>query len=538
MPALRLIPGYGLRTYFAIIFLIFCAALSAITYGALSYTQQNARDQLIDAIEAADLQAVAAMERETRETLVQITADVLMLRGLFTYYLTQAEGRQNLDQIAHEFMQRQRSYDQLRFLSVTGEEIIRLDNTPAGPELRPDEELQNKRSTRYFQNALALESDQILISQLELNRERGEIERPFKPVIRLLTPVEIAGERRGFVVLNFLARRFLSQMQGIGDAAIGSPAVVGVPGVDALATFGDATAVELPTGPSFAERYPEPWSTIRPERAGVTDDGAGGLFVFSRYFPGMDAIPHRVGESVSWTLPMADDPTRQGGLYLISHIDAADIQRITDLRIGMSKAVVTLFAMIILCLSWLVSARFANLRGHSQSMLTLATRDALTGIPNRGEFDARLKQALAHARRHDRAMALLYVDLDNFKEINDDLGHSVGDEVLQGVAKTLVSTVRSSDFVGRIGGDEFAVVLTEIRGRQDAQGVAEKLREHLNTAMQLSDRIIQVGASVGCATFPADASDPTALYEAADRAMYQQKSKRRKDRRSSATRTA
>jgi len=158
----------------------------------------------------------------------------------------------------------------------------------------------------------------------------------------------------------------------------------------------------------------------------------------------------------------------------------------------------------------------------------MAHHDSLTGLPNRLLFDDRLAQAIRFARRDSREFALLYLDLDKFKPVNDALGHGAGDELLQAVAARIRQQVRESDTVARVGGDEFTVILPGIGGRQQAETVARKIAAAIGAPFHLgSDRHrADIGTSIGIAIFPADAADAAALVKAADAAMYRCKQPR------------
>lgn len=153
----------------------------------------------------------------------------------------------------------------------------------------------------------------------------------------------------------------------------------------------------------------------------------------------------------------------------------------------------------------------------------LALHDHLTGLPNRRLFQDRLMSALDRARRNQESAALLLLDLDHFKEVNDTLGHHVGDMLLQRVATVLSGRVRRSDTVARTGGDEFSVILEAPTSRDDASAVGRILVELLSERMELAGKKVQVGASVGVALYPDDASDLEALCIAADLRMYANK---------------
>ena len=155
----------------------------------------------------------------------------------------------------------------------------------------------------------------------------------------------------------------------------------------------------------------------------------------------------------------------------------------------------------------------------------VAHHDSLTGLPNRLLFNDRLNQAMSLAKRDSRQFALLYLDLDKFKAVNDTLGHSAGDELLQGVAARIRRQVRESDTVARVGGDEFTVILPDITWREEAETVAGKILAALAAPFQLGSpkKNVEIGTSIGIALYPADARDADALVNAADAAMYSAK---------------
>jgi diguanylate cyclase (GGDEF)-like protein/PAS domain S-box-containing protein len=155
----------------------------------------------------------------------------------------------------------------------------------------------------------------------------------------------------------------------------------------------------------------------------------------------------------------------------------------------------------------------------------VAHHDSLTGLPNRLLFNDRLSQAMSLAKRDSRQFALLYLDLDKFKPVNDTLGHTAGDELLQGVAARIRREVRESDTVARVGGDEFTVILPGIARREDAETVARKIVAAVAAPFQLGSQkqSVNIGTSIGIALYPADARDPDALVKAADAAMYSAK---------------
>ncbi len=153
----------------------------------------------------------------------------------------------------------------------------------------------------------------------------------------------------------------------------------------------------------------------------------------------------------------------------------------------------------------------------------MAQHDSLTGLPNRVLLKDRISQAVLHANRGRTPVAVLFIDLDRFKNINDSLGHEAGDRLLQTVAKRIRTCLREGDTVSRLGGDEFVIVLPEIHGAHDVSIVAAKVLETLSQPYHLHDHDLHVSASIGVAIFPEDGEDAETLMRNADAAMYHAK---------------
>ncbi|WP_184414909.1 sensor domain-containing diguanylate cyclase [Rhodocyclus tenuis] len=166
---------------------------------------------------------------------------------------------------------------------------------------------------------------------------------------------------------------------------------------------------------------------------------------------------------------------------------------------------------------------FAFLRTQTQlrqQIEFLALYDTLTGLPNRLLLLGHLKKTVALAQRQQSQVAVLFVDLDEFKPVNDSHGHAAGDTLLQTVARRLQDSIRNCDIAARLGGDEFVVVLSDIRKDKDALNVADKILKTLAEPALIGEKSVPVSASIGIAIFPTDGSTPEELLSAADQAMY------------------
>jgi diguanylate cyclase (GGDEF)-like protein/PAS domain S-box-containing protein len=162
-------------------------------------------------------------------------------------------------------------------------------------------------------------------------------------------------------------------------------------------------------------------------------------------------------------------------------------------------------------------------RENTARMAHLARHDDLTGLPNRFAFAEHFEQALKLARRHDKRVGVLFIDLDQFKQVNDSLGHKAGDRLLRSVARGMTACVRDTDLVCRHGGDEFVVLLSEIKAPEDAARVAEKLKAAVARPRRTQGCSIGLELSIGISLFPDDGIDMETLMHRADTAMYHAK---------------
>lgn len=173
-----------------------------------------------------------------------------------------------------------------------------------------------------------------------------------------------------------------------------------------------------------------------------------------------------------------------------------------------------------------VAHEVTELRRAERELEHRASHDPLTGLSNRHRLQCELQYAIAHAAQTGDGLAVLYLDLDGFKEVNDRGGHDIGDRLLREVAQRLQQGLRKGDLVARVGGDEFVALLPGCNDAEAARAVADGLRACLGPPFTLPDGLFRLDASVGIACFPEDGSDPDTLLAHADRAMYAAKRER------------
>ncbi|HEV7122888.1 MAG TPA: sensor domain-containing diguanylate cyclase [Rhodanobacter sp.] len=173
-----------------------------------------------------------------------------------------------------------------------------------------------------------------------------------------------------------------------------------------------------------------------------------------------------------------------------------------------------------------VGREVTELRRLERELEHRANHDSLTGLANRDRLRVDLQSAIRHAIQHDHNVALLYLDLDGFKFVNDRGGHAAGDHLLREVAVRLQQGIRTGDVLARVGGDEFVALLPGCRDTDAAQSIADALRARLAQPFKLGNSLFQLDASIGIACFPTDGTDAEALLTHADRAMYAAKRQR------------
>ncbi len=178
---------------------------------------------------------------------------------------------------------------------------------------------------------------------------------------------------------------------------------------------------------------------------------------------------------------------------------------------------------ILALIDWFVPVKLQHERNQ---YVYLATHDALTGLPNRTLFADRLKTAISRSIRNSKSFALIYLDLDGFKPINDTMGHIAGDKVFHSVAQRMKNGLRQTDTVCRIGGDEFAIILEGIARDEDVEKVIIKIHSYISLPLDIDNKQVSVGASFGVAFYPEDTQDIDQLMSFADISMYRAKEKR------------
>lgn len=404
-------------------------------------------------------------------------------------------------------------YEQIRFIDNRGAEQIRIDRNQLSPFITAESQLQNKAGRYYFDETMRLGAEAIYISPLDLNIEHGRIEMPFKPIIRAASPVfDDYGRKRGIVIINLNASNLLSHLKAADQTTTGELMLLNEAG---YWLFGERRAAAWAfMFPQYQDRtieklYPGIWESIKPTMKGTLRTPYGAI-LFETIQTGVGIQPEKLfpEQWPTWKLMLriqdqqiADELAEFSLLMVIYFILVAAVTGVGTL----------LFSRV----------KIKNLQAQ-EKIHHLAHHDSLTGLCNRRLFIQLLELEIAHARRKDTPLAVIYLDLDRFKPINDQFGHDAGDYVLQEVSQRLRTALRDSDTLSRLGGDEFAAILPMAGNREHIEQVAERLLSALEYPIIFDNRRLNVGISIGIAEYHTGQL-PESLMHEADQAMYHSK---------------
>lgn len=426
-----------------------------------------------------------------------------------------------------------RRYDQIRLLDLQGREVVRINFNGGRASVVPTWGLQDKSDRPYFKQAIPLSKGELYVSGIDANREQGKIEIPIKPVIRVATPVFTpSGEKAGVLVLNYLAERLQGGLSKIvANSPLGTPMVVNEAGYwvnhpDASKLFNDV--VDVPSVQRFSKLHPTEWAAMlnKPEGQLITD---GGMFSYAVVDPRLfvEALDTPQGQPPS----SATSITSDGAMYLVFHVPAS-VLAVEALRSApWLWLVVGLVGLLLLVLSLGGSfvlvfreAQIATAQRFAQHMARMAHVDELTGVINRRHFRELAQRELNRAQRVREPLVALMLDIDLFKQVNDQHGHKTGDDVLKAFSRACESQLRKTDVFGRLGGEEFAVLMPHTQLATAAM-VAERLRSTVEAMEVLTDKgpAITVTVSVGMAVFTGGDDSLEDLLKRADSALYQAK---------------
>ena len=471
--------------------------------------------------------------------------------------------RERLAQVFFSFMTRHPEYLQLRLITrrFHGLELIRFDRDAGNAVRVRESRLQEKGQFAYVFDTLALAPGRIYISPIAVNHEHGAHSAEGKPTLRLATPVATASDTVvGALVIDVDLARLLRGLQV--DLPVNYEVYLANEWGDFLVhpdpslTFGFDKGRRIFMQDSFPATRPlfeQSKSDVLLSGLAHPHQATGHVLAFIRR-------PFGVSEGnrfivLGLSKPLAD--VLSGANLLgsrIIHMVVVSSASALFLAIMFARALTRPLQMLAhaathffadhtmdtlpfkrtdeigvlaRCFDRMrqeIKSQIEALHNKQHELVHLASHDMLTGLPNRLLFMEKLEEAIREAASNAERLAVLFVDLDRFKQINDQFGHSVGDNVLVAVARRLRDVLGDGDMVARLGGDEFIVLIKGPRSDDAMPGIAWKIMRALDEALLIDEQRMTVGASIGISRFPADGTSAEELLLNADAAMYAAKS--------------
>ena len=505
-----------------LIFAIISIVITPIFYGFHLMTQST----VDKALREEEMLKITVIAEQITSSFQNSWADAKYLASSRTL-VSYLQGSQDYETAAEDFLnfaRNHRIYDQIRFINLQGDEDIRINRQNGDAVIEKREALQNKASRYYVQESMKLERGDLYLSPMDLNIENGKIEEPYRPMIRIGAPVfDDQGSRRGALVLNLHGRHILDFLSILAGRSARQVMLVngdgyylksGNPGDD----WGFMFPEKKQTG--FAWSHAGAWQKMLGESQGQFFIDSG-LYTYSYIDPRL--FEFSVLEGTRSPLSVFDNPGEGYPLKLISFYQA-DSYKVLLWNSTRELFLVYFVTLAVFLVFSIIIARFLVAQLENRRMNEfLALHDTLTGLPTRRLFYDRLETALKLVRRSRKLLAVLFLDLDNFKDLNDSAGHEAGDILLVEVAQRIQKSLRASDTVARLGGDEFVVLLDDVDNREVLRLVAEKILSAMRQPCTIRGKEVVVSVSIGAAMAPGEAETVDDIIRIADEEMYKAK---------------
>jgi diguanylate cyclase (GGDEF)-like protein len=548
-------------------FALVLAAVGILAAGLTGYYAYHAsRELLLRAAEDRLLTSTRVLMRQVVTALQKGGQDVLLLaehpRTLAA--LTMAASPERVaaeDDVAALFVAMLKTRPdlyQLRLITTAeyGMERVRVDRDEGGLVRVRGSELQEKGHYPYVFETLTLPPGAVYVSKPVINHERGAHAGEDKRSVHLATPIHgTDGKPIGLIVMNADLNWVFRLLAGDLPEGIGLYLTNGHGDFLLHPDAGQAFAFDRGKRVLVQDQFPETAKLFDGQSEQVVTTAAPGntsvaAFVKQRLNQPQDNEFFVLGLSQPTAAVLSDSDALgtavlrivfafsvlslvlaillaravTGPLHQVVHA----VQRFTAIQERTPLPIARQDEIGVLARSFdemqqKIETQVNTLQAKQLELDHLASHDPLTGLPNRRVFLDRVEHALTRARRTEAQLAILFIDLDHFKEINDKLGHAVGDVMLLAVADRMRSTVRAADTVARLGGDEFIVLVEDVESVDAVAMVAAKIIESLAHPVWYQEQLLAVGASIGIAIYPQDGTTTTGIIASADQAMYRAK---------------
>ncbi|WP_462325709.1 sensor domain-containing diguanylate cyclase [Desulfoplanes sp.] len=501
---------------------LFAMLLVVVGLGSLRYMRT-------ERIKLRERNLIEQERRVIQTDLVAHASDALLVADVIrsgrSHFLDEIVGRTVFTEFLVAMSRAKHAYDQVRLLDEYGREIVRVNRGYTHAASKEEmssyvvarKDLQDKSSRPYFTKAIGAEYGDVIVSRFDLNIEHGWVERPIKPMIRFSTPVDDRqGKRMGVVVLNYLGKKLIEMVKGIAGSTDGDIYLINADGYWLIGPSPeDEWGFVLGKG-NFGhvrDRFPVLWEHVMHKTKEQFVDGSN-LFTFTTMAPTSgtgepDTVYPRIKETEHW--------------ILVSRVPL-DVLGREETLIGLLGGLAIFFGLGLVAWMWTL-ARYKSHQAEL-SLFRMATTDGLTGLFNRRYFVDCVEKEIERSRRYERSLSMILFDIDHFKRINDTYGHEKGDQVLRNLARCVRRACREQDVLGRVGGEEFAVLLPET-GREQAVAMAERLRQSVECERVTvgEGEVIHFSISVGVTSKNREnqGMDFQTLFTRADALMYRAK---------------
>jgi len=519
-------------TYFLGIFLL----IGAVLTGTISVLYNLETKDYLSRIKFEEQHNLELQLEIVKKNLEVVVSDLLFLSQQNELLNMLDTGDISLRKpIAREYLQfshKKKIYDQIRFLDENGMELVRVNYNNGKPQIVDGSRLQSKGNRYYFKDTFSLEQNEIFISPFDLNIEKGKIEVPLKPMIRFGVPIfDKQKRKRGVIILNYLGEEMISSIRETADLSIADIMLVNAEGYWLCSPNPKdewGFMIEDRKDRLFKISYPDVWGKISTSATSQVYNKRG-LFTANTVLPFSIGLKSSSGSSEAYGDSNRFLNSSEYYWKIVSHIPGDALHKETRGLLTRLFFLAIILFLVSSITSWLIAQAIARRKFYQIELFHTANYDNLTDLPNRSLFLDRLDQILKESGRYNRKFAMLFIDLDGFKSVNDAYGHDAGDELMIKTAKRLADCTRESDTVARLGGDEFTVILSGIKVPDDAETVAQNIIRELSTPFSIKDQEVIIGASIGICVFPDNGDDADTVLENADRAMYQAKKNGKND---------
>ena len=551
---------------------LWLALLGILSTGLTGYYAYiKSRDLLISAAEDKLLTATHVLAQRFTFSVNAITNDVRFAAALPQVQqladqrgdaAAQADSRQELDTIFSALLATHPEYSQVRLIGLAnfGREIVRVDQYESRLTTVRGRDLQEKAHFPYLFETVRLSPGQLYISDINLNREPGAGPAQDKPTLRIATPVMSSGGRVfGVVVINAdldgmfdqIRKDFPPDLDVLltnqdGDYLIHPDAskvfgfdrgrrILIQDDIDATAALIDGKGNQMVLTGALGPASPDPFVSafVKAPYPASSDN----RFILMGLTTPVENVLHESRElgitimQIMFAFSIAAIIVS----FLISRMLARPLNQmatavsafeagntIADLPLERHDEIGRL-AKSFLSMANRLKSQLDQLQDRQLELAYLAQHDPLTELPNRLLFLDRLMQAIHQAQREKKQFAVMFVDLDKFKEVNDRLGHAVGDETLKLAAKRMYECLRQTDTLSRLGGDEFTILVEDLHTPTDAIGIAQKIIHFFELPFVIDEHTFVMTCSIGISIYPQHGEQALQLLENADAAMYQAK---------------